>query len=146
MVTGNPLPKAVRSCAASPCQFTRVSSKNVTNPCSTFHKVNFFKILMCIQVQMYIEEIVQSRIFKFAYFIKNQLKNTYISRSGPLQTILHQTSCLKCSKTLFKNLFALLHGHYSSRYGIYSPLMFMSLMRTCVYIEEKFIIEKAQTT
>jgi hypothetical protein len=47
MVTGNPLPKAVKSCAAAPRQFGRVSPKNVANPCSTFHKVNCFKILMC---------------------------------------------------------------------------------------------------
>ena len=68
------------------------------------------------------------------YFLKNQLKNTYISRSGPLQTILHRTFCLKCSKTLFKNLFSLLHGHYSSRYGIYStPMSYVHNEDPCLY-------------
>jgi hypothetical protein len=47
VVTGNPLPKADKSCAAAPRQFGRVSPKIVANPYNTFHKVNFFKILLC---------------------------------------------------------------------------------------------------
>jgi len=47
VVTGNPLPKADKSCAARARQFGRVSPKIVANPYNTFHKVNFFKILLC---------------------------------------------------------------------------------------------------
>jgi hypothetical protein len=47
MVTGNPLPKVDKSCAAAPRQFGRVSPKIIANPNNTFHKVNFFKILLC---------------------------------------------------------------------------------------------------
>ena len=46
LVTSNPLPKAAKSCAATPRR--RVSPKIFANPYSTFHKVNLFKILMCI--------------------------------------------------------------------------------------------------
>jgi len=46
MVVGNPLPKMAEGCAAAPRQFGRATAKKVANPCRTFHKSDFFKILM----------------------------------------------------------------------------------------------------
>jgi hypothetical protein len=43
---GKPLPKTAEGCAATPRQFGGVTAKMVANPYSTFHKLDFFEILM----------------------------------------------------------------------------------------------------
>ena len=118
------VPKAVKSCAAVP-------PKNVANPCSTFHKVNFFKILMCTYIQRYIEEIFRRRIFKFALFPqKSAQKYIYIK----IWAITNNSTPNIVFK-MFKNpFFSLLHAHYSSRYGIYrTPMFYVHNEDPCLY-------------
>jgi hypothetical protein len=46
MAISNPLPKTAEGCAVAPHQFGGATIKMVTNPHDTFHKPDFFKILM----------------------------------------------------------------------------------------------------
>jgi len=46
LALGKPLPKTAEGCAAAPRQFGGATAKMVANPYSTFHKPDFFEILM----------------------------------------------------------------------------------------------------